>query len=172
MNNLYDSELGTNIRAHLISKGIETPITNDTYTLTEKERITQIERNLEHINSIMGIDHNTKILAENLYNDYYGQSYKKFPRNIYGFNKDKSLSSNYLIHSSFYKCSSTWQKKSIYLVLEWNNSLISNDDSQFIVNVIEFFLHRPYEEIKFKSCLKETIKFLYDSDIEISIEYE
>lgn len=167
----YDSALGTNVRAHLISKGIEKPLASNVYQLTEKERIAQIEHYLNQINAVMGVNVNNHTLAKTIYDDYSGQSYKKFPKNPHGFVKTSNQYDDYLIITREYKCPTTWQKKEFFLTLEWTN-LVYEIDSTYLSTVIEFFLHRPYDEQLFKSCLIETIKFLYETDITVTIEYE
>lgn len=175
--NLFDTSLGTNIRAHLIYKGIEKPIASKSYHLTENEHIAQIESHLSHIethlnqiNDIMGVNISSKALAKKIYSDYYGQSYKNFPKSNIVLEHDKLSHLNFLLTTN-YKCPNTWEKKPIQINIYGNiiKPNYENESREFIKSVIEFFLHRPYQESHFKACLQETFNFIYNSEVNIEI---
>ena len=51
-----DPDLGQQVHAHLSKLGLETPVTSSLYTLSRTEKIEAIERRMEEILEIVGMD--------------------------------------------------------------------------------------------------------------------
>jgi GTP cyclohydrolase I len=94
-----DPELGKKVRAHLINKGVESPIDYDVYdSTTPQEKIDRIESNMRDSLLAMGFDltndsvqDTPKRLAKMWVNEtMYGLDYRRFPKVMTFENKFKS----------------------------------------------------------------------------------
>ena len=157
-----DHALGLNVRSHLLNLGLEVVANDKHFAMSDKERIMVIKHHVENINSIMGVaNEDTTELATSLYNHYSGQTYKNFPK----MRKATAQNVNVVqyVHTSNYKSTHDWTLHKIYISVYVKGKL-DKQDIESINNVIDFFLHRPFDERKLMKMITETLKMYYDTE--------
>jgi len=190
LNNLYgeymthpvyksNAELGLQIHKHLVSKGLETPITNRVYGNNE-EKVDEIIPHFSKIMFILGLDltddsleDTPKRVAKMYVNEiFWGLDYTKFP-------KCTTIDNKMDYNNSF--------------VLERNINVQSNCEHHFVVidgvatvayiphakvlglsklnRIVEFFSKRPQVQERLTEQICETISFITGSaDVAVYID--
>lgn len=168
-----DPELGAQVRDHLISVGLETPMTNKV-NLDEKTKISAIKKNFENIMDVLGLDREDDSLIDTpsrvakmyVREVFWGLDYNQFPKCTVIENK---LGKN--SPSSF--------------VVERNINVQSNCEHHFVVidgkatvayiprdkilglsklnRIVEFFSKRPQVQERLTEQITEVISFITGS---------
>lgn len=157
-----DHALGLLVRSHLLNQGLEVVANDKHFAMTDKERIMVIKHHVENINSIMGVaNENTTELATSLYNHYSGQTYKNFPK----MRKPTAVNVNVVqyVHTSTFKSTHDWNIHKIYISV-YVKAKLDKQDIESINNVIDFFLHRPFDERKLMKMIAETLNMYYSAE--------
>lgn len=174
-----NSELGAQVHAHLLSKGLETPMT-DKVAVDAKKKVKQIAGHFEKIMDIMGLDLTDDSLidtpnrvAKMYVNEiFWGLDYTKFP-------KCTAIDNKMDYNDSF--------------VLERNINVQSNCEHHFVIidgfatvayiphkkvlglsklnRIVEFFAKRPQVQERLTEQVAETISFITESpDVAVYID--
>lgn len=174
-----NSELGARVHAHLVSKGLETPMT-EKVSVDSKKKVKQIASHFEKIMDIMGLDLTDDSLidtpnrvAKMYVNEiFWGLDYSKFP-------KCTAIDNKMDYNDSF--------------VLERNINVQSNCEHHFVVidgfatvayiphkkvlglsklnRIVEFFAKRPQVQERLTEQIAETISFITESpDVAVYID--
>ncbi len=174
-----NSELGARVHAHLVSKGLETPMT-EKVSVDSKKKVKQIAGHFEKIMDIMGLDLTDDSLidtpnrvAKMYVNEiFWGLDYTKFP-------KCTAIDNKMEYNDSF--------------VLERNINVQSNCEHHFVVidgfatvayiphkkvlglsklnRIVEFFAKRPQVQERLTEQIAETISFITESpDVAVYID--
>ena len=176
-----NAELGKRVRDHLISKGLETPLT-DMVNETSESKVKAIEPHFHEIMKILGLD-----MSDDSLIDTPARVAKMYTNEIFwGLNYDK-----------FPKCTAIKNKmdyRNSY-VLERNINVQSNCEHHFVVidgfatvayiphdrvlglsklnRIVEFFAKRPQVQERLTEQIAETISFISGSpDVAVYINAE
>lgn len=167
-----NSELGKQVHAHLVSKGLETPMTQNIGT-DEKEKIQIISKCFAVIMDTLGLD-----LSDDSLSDTPNRVAKMYVNEIFWG----------LDYSKFPKCT-TIENKMNYadsFVLERNINVQSNCEHHFVVidglatvayipnkkvlglsklnRIVEFFAKRPQVQERLTEQVAEAISFITETD--------
>lgn len=175
-----NAELGMAVHRHLVSKGLETPITDLVRSRSAEEKIQEIAPHFRTIMEILGLD-----VTDDSLEDTPNRVAKMYVNEIFwGLNYDK-----------FPKCT-TIENKMDYahsFVLERNVNVQSNCEHHFVVidglatvayipknkvlglsklnRIVEFFAKRPQVQERLTEQICETISFITESpDVAVYID--
>lgn len=167
MKDVYDHNLGIQVRSHLLNLNLETVNNLKYYSLNDNERIRAIAKNVKEINLVMGIvtdESHAMDIARNIYNSNQGLSYKHFPHidiKDQSFNGTTTL--NTTLNNLPVKYESSWE--TTFVNLNYKGTFKNtNPESVDINKIILFFSKRPYNKVLFKSQVETTIKQLYKTE--------
>lgn len=168
-----NAELGLDVHKHLVSKGLETPITDLVTSQTADEKIAKIAPHFKAIMETLGLD-----VTDDSLEDTPNRVAKMYVNEIFwGLNYEK-----------FPKCT-TIQNKMDYnnsFVLERNVNVQSNCEHHFVVidgmatvayipnkkvlglsklnRIVEFFAKRPQVQERLTEQICETIAFITETE--------
>lgn len=168
-----NADLGWSVHKHLVSKGLETPMTPMVQSQTTEEKIAKIAPHFKAIMETLGLD-----LTDDSLEDTPNRVAKMYVNEIFWG----------LDYSKFPKCT-TIQNKMDYahsFVLERNINVQSNCEHHFVVidglatvayipnkkvlglsklnRIVEFFAKRPQVQERLTEQICEAIKFITETD--------
>lgn len=168
-----DASLGEQVHKHLVSIGLETPMTDLVTMLDEEEKILAIREKFEGIMEILGLD-----LTDDSLCDTPNRVAKMFVREIFWG----------LDYTKFPKCTAIDNKMSTAgsFVLEKNINVKSNCEHHFVVidgkatvayipnkkvlglsklnRIVEFFSKRPQVQERLTEQIRAAIAFITETD--------
>jgi GTP cyclohydrolase IA len=169
-----DPELGRKVHEHLVSIGLETPITDKLHQLTSKQKIEKIENHFTHIMEVLGLDLTDDSLIETpsrvakmfVSEAFWGLNYENFPKVLLVDNKmhydqmfierDVTIMSKCEHHMvDFYGLA-----QCAYFPNSSNKVLGLSKFSR----IAEFFARRPQVQERLTNQIAETLKFILGSD--------
>lgn len=172
---VYDSSLGTNLRAHLLNIGIEKVNNLKYYSLTDSSRIRIMAKHIKDLKLVMGIeisDIDSMKIATLIYKQNEGLSYKKFPcidrpikiEDMVDDGKFDNIVNVFDIKVKVIAEDDFCEvEKSFTAQLKYNGYL-EQTPSYDIRQVFHFFSKRPYNENIFVKLVEESLKYLYNTD--------
>jgi GTP cyclohydrolase I len=167
-----DPQLGEQVRQHLISVGLETPMNYDLVKTSNKEKIEKIRNNFSEIMNTLGLD-----LSDDSLCDTPNRVAKMFVNEIF-FGLD---------YDNFPKCTRIQNKMGVNnsFVLERNVNVQSNCEHHFVIidgkatvayiprdtilglsklnRIVQFFAKRPQVQERLTEQIAETISFITGS---------
>lgn len=169
---MVNSNLGTNVRAHLLNTGIEKVNNLKYYNLNDNSRIRIMAKHIKDLNLVMGIelsDENSMKIASKIYKQNAGLSYKNFP-NIQLPDRsdiDETSPYDYIMNTKVEVTvipEDDWQevKKHFRMQLKIHGYLEGAiyDDIQ---KIFEFYAKRPYNPQNYVALVEEASKYLYST---------
>jgi hypothetical protein len=173
----FDHDFGMLVRAHLVGLGLETVAnSSQSFNYTHTERKAVIEKSLKQIYDIIGVTDtpDIKTLANSIYSNYQGLSYRYFPE----LRKPYDLKGS--INSVGESCISIaeiiderdWTKRrTIYARPLKFKSFGRSVSSDNLSALLQFFTLRPVFDLNIlKRQLEETLKLLYTNENRFEIE--